>query len=140
MDYLSKKWELVTLRSYDYDICYYDKYNTEDIYDFKTRKLKSKGEKSSDNEKRALSKDEIKSELQKELKDYESIDILTLNGGGYSASIQIKKNITRDEAIKYVNDELKPIITEVVDKYDIEVINSNSQLVVLIDQDGNTNE
>ena len=146
LDYLSKEWELVSLRSYDHDISYFDKYNTEDVYDFNTRKLISKGEISSDNEKteekesnKTLSKDEIKSELQKELKDYESIDILTLNEGGYSASIQIKKDITRDEAIQYVNNELKPTITKVVDKYDVEVINSNSQLVVLIDQDGNTN-
>ena len=136
----------MSLRSYDHDISYFDKYNTEDVYDFNTRKLISKGEISSDNEKteekesnKTLSKDEIKSELQKELKDYESIDILTLNEGGYSASIQIKKDITRDEAIQYVNNELKPTITKVVDKYDVEVINSNSQLVVLIDQDGNTN-
>lgn len=47
LDYTSKEWELVTLRSYSEDLCYYDKYKKEDIYDINTKKIISKGDNQS---------------------------------------------------------------------------------------------
>lgn len=137
-------WEIERIDNNDnHSIVYYAKnqpnYNNEytlDIYDYKTKELLHE----MNNESRVQKeKTELLSKLQATLKEYENIDILTLTTGGYSASIQIKKDISREDAIKY-SEELKPVLQTIVDKYDLEIIDSNYQLILLIDQDGNTNQ
>lgn len=80
-----------------------------------------------------------KETLEKELKnilvgnEIYSLDILTLNSGGYSASVQIKsdENNPIELAMKIENK-----IKEVIQVYDIKIINSKYQIAGWVDDKG----
>lgn len=79
-------------------------------------------------------KENIKIAAEEATKEYEvsSLDILTLNEGGYSISVQIKSDV---DPLGVAN-ELANKLKEINEVYDVQVIDSKYQLTAWVDNNG----
>lgn len=79
-------------------------------------------------------KENIKIAAEEATKEYEvsSLDILTLNEGGYSISVQIKSDVDPSGIATELGNKLK----EINEVYEVQVIDSKYQITARIDNNG----
>lgn len=114
----------------------------EKAVDIEEREVEKRNKLISDEElqnaQRAPSKYEIEEKAKEVLKDSNvlSLDILTLNEGGYSVSVQIVVDADGDSALAKCK-EIGNKVTAFNQSYDIIAVSSTSQIIASYDSSGN---